>query len=135
MSRYVARPSLAKPPERIMELILTVNLSPVDRGLLTQIVALLQTISIKESQIMAIADDLEKEVAAQTTVEAGVEKLVANLAAAAAAAAPNNARLQAVLDTMTANDTRLAALVVANTPAPPIPVPPVTTPPATPPAA
>ncbi len=118
-----------------MELILTVNLSPADRGLLTQIVALLQTISLKESQIMAITDDLEKEVAAQTTVEAGVEKLVANLAAAAAAAAPDNARLQAVLDTMTANDTRLAALVVANTPAPPIPVPPVTTPPATPPAA
>jgi flagellar basal body P-ring protein FlgI len=107
-----------------MDLTLTVNLSPTDRALLTQIVTLLQTISKQEQHIMAVLDDLEAEVATNTTVEGSVATLIANLVAELQAAATDPARLTAILDTLKANDARLAALVVANTPAPPVPVPP-----------
>lgn len=80
-----------------------------------------------------ILSALEKEVANNTTVEGSTETLINNLAALATQAAPNNARLKAVMDTLTANDGRLAALVLANTglispsdippPAPPVAAP------------
>lgn len=79
-----------------------------------------------------VLSELEAEVANGTTVEGSVATLIGNLAAQAAAAAPDNARLQTVLATMQANDARLAALVVSNTPiASPAPVIPAPAPAAT----
>jgi hypothetical protein len=69
-----------------------------------------------ELSMVDILSQIEKEVGNNTSIESSIEQLVANFALAAQNAAPNNPRLQAVLDTMTANDARLAALVVANTP-------------------
>lgn len=77
---------------------------------------------------------LEAEVENNTSLDGpngSIPKLINNLAALAVQAAPNNARLAAVMNTLTANDQRLAALVLANTglisPSdipPPVPVPP-----------
>ena len=74
-----------------------------------------------------MAIDLTKltaEVAANTTVTTSVEALVNNLAAQIAAIPPSSdpttqAALDALVQTLNANDTGLAAAVVANTPVTP----------------
>jgi hypothetical protein len=84
----------------------------------------LKQMSTTEKQVLA---DLQTEVQANTTVVGSVQALVQNLAtqlAAAIQAAQNAgvstedlAAFQAVHDSLAANDTALANLVIANTPA------------------
>lgn len=78
---------------------------------------------LMELGMVDLLTQLEAEVGNNTTLEGSIETLVGNFVAAAQAASPNNPRLQGLLDTMKANDSRLAALVIANTPvASPAPV-------------
>src|SRR3972149_7676669 len=75
---------------------------------------------IKRQEIaMGIAQDLEDEVAAQSTVIGGVEVLVTNLIEEIRAAGTDKTKLEAVLVAAQANKTRLGALTAANTPANP----------------
>jgi hypothetical protein len=96
-----------------------VEFGPTAEALITRAVVALESLAKTENKIMAVLDDLEAEVANQTTVEASVEALLANLATAIQNAGPDQARLQAVLDTIKTNDSKLAAAVAANTPAAP----------------
>lgn len=70
---------------------------------------------------MAILDDLEAKVAAETTVEASAIKLLTELSAELKAAVASNdpTRIQAVITTLDANNAALAAAITANTPAAP----------------
>jgi ABC-type glycerol-3-phosphate transport system substrate-binding protein len=80
---------------------------------------------------MAVLDELTADVEANSDVVASVEALVAGFAerlAAAIAAGADPAVLQALHDELTANTARLAAAVVAGTPAAPTPAPPVVEP-------
>jgi hypothetical protein len=90
----------------------------------------LRKITNSEKVIMSVLDEIEAEVASNTSVVGSVEILVQNMTAkiqeqtdALAAAGVDTTRMQAVLDAIKANDTRLGALVTANTQAPPEPVP------------
>ena len=90
----------------------------------------LRKITNSEKVIMSVLDEIEAEVASNTSVVGSVETLVQNMTAkiqeqtdALAAAGVDTTRMQAVLDAIKSNDTRLGALVTANTPAPPEPVP------------
>jgi hypothetical protein len=85
-------------------------------GRLEDIKALLAIGNQTEHRIMGILDDIEAEVQQSTTVEGSIEALVSNLVAAAEANKTDPVRLQAVLDTLKANDGRLAKLVTDNTP-------------------
>ena len=62
-------------------------------------------------------DALTAEVANNTTVEKSALAMLQGLAAQLAAAGTDPAKLQALRDTLAANDTELAAAVAANTPA------------------
>lgn len=68
---------------------------------------------------MALLDDLEAEVRADTDVNSSASKLLSRLATLLQEAkdSGNPARLQAVIDSMKANNASLAADVAANTPA------------------
>lgn len=81
---------------------------------------------------MAAIDDLKAEVARNTTVEQSAVALMAGISAqlAAAIASGDMTQVQAVADTLKANDDALAAAVAANTPAvaPASPVAPVVPP-------
>ena len=109
-----------------MELILTTNLSPTDRGLLTQIVALLQTISNQESKMATAMDDLNTAV---TTLAANFGTLdtaiQAELAAITAALASNNtagiAAAVTSIGTVSAKMAADAAALTASLPAPVVP--------------
>lgn len=68
---------------------------------------------------MTIAQDLEDEVAAESTVITSVEQVVQNLVDAIKNAGTDQVKLKAVLDAAVANKTRLGALVAAGTPANP----------------
>ena len=70
---------------------------------------------------MAAIDDLTTEVANNTTVEKSALALIQGFAAQLAAAGTDPAKLQALRDTLAANDAELAAAVTANTPAAPTP--------------
>src|SRR5215216_2667056 len=90
----------------------------------------LRKITNSEKVIMSVLDEIEAEVASNTSVVGSVETLVQNMTAkiqeqtdALAAAGVDTTRLQSVLDAIKSNDTRLGALVNTNTPAPPEPVP------------
>jgi hypothetical protein len=74
------------------------------------------TINMERRQMAAI-DDLEAEVARETTVVDSILALVTKLLADIEAAKTDPARIQALVDTVRANDDRLAAAVTANTPA------------------
>lgn len=96
---------------------------------------LLERVERERHHMDDILTQLEAEVGNNTTLDGpngSVVQLINNLAALATQAAPNNARLTAIMNTLTANDQRLAALVVANTPiASPNPVIPPPAPPQT----
>jgi hypothetical protein len=90
----------------------------------------LRKITNSEKVIMSVLDEIEAEVASNTSVVGSVEILVQNMTAkiqeqtdGLAAAGVDTTRMQAVLDAIKSNDTRLGALVNTNTPAPPEPVP------------
>lgn len=68
---------------------------------------------------MTIAQDLEDEVAAQSTVIGSVETVVTNLVDAVRACGTDQAQLTRVLDAAVANKARLGALAAAGTPANP----------------
>ncbi len=61
-------------------------------------------------------DDLTAEVARNTTVEKSALALIQGFAAALAAAGTDPVKLQALRDSLAANDDELAAAVEANTP-------------------
>jgi hypothetical protein len=84
---------------------------------LDSIVSLLQIGNQTGGKIMGILDDIEAEVQESTSVEGSIEALISNLVDAAEANKTDPVRLQAVLDTLRANDGRLAKLVTDNTPA------------------
>jgi len=108
----------------------------------SQIIALLRTLHYKvdflhtqlvniQMELKMAADKLsalEADVADTDTVVGSIETLVTNLVAelsAAQGSPDSDARIQAVIDKLDANKSRLAALVTANTPADPgTPVPP-----------
>lgn len=100
--------------------------NPQLEALLRQVNDKIDLILSQQETIMTIAQDLEDEVAAETTVVASVEQVVQNLVDAIKNAGTDQAKLQAVLASAVANKTRLAALVEANTPVPnPTPPPPI----------
>ena len=70
---------------------------------------------------MAALDDLQAEVARNTSVEASAVTLIQGLAAQIAAATANNdtAALAKLTSDLSASADALAAAVTANTPAPP----------------
>ena len=70
---------------------------------------------IKEK--LMVLDDLEAAVARETTVVDSVLALVSKLLADIEANKTDPVRLQAIVDTVRANDDKLSAAVVANTPA------------------
>lgn len=86
-------------------------------GLLRGMDQKLDVLINQQEILMAIAQDLENEVAAETAVITSVEQVVQNLVDAVKAAGPDQVKLKAVLDAAVANKTRLGALVAANTPA------------------
>lgn len=67
---------------------------------------------------MADLTAIQAEVTNETTVVASVVKLVNSLADQITAAGTDPAALQAIVDTMRANDTALADAVTAHTPTP-----------------
>lgn len=72
-------------------------------------------------------DDLTKQVAANTTVIEGAVSLIAGLRQQIIDAGTDPAKLQALTDSMAAEDAKLSAALVDNTPAaPPVVVPPTT---------
>ena len=79
----------------------------------------LARLSNDEGTIMAAIDDLKAEVARNTTVEQSALTLITGLSSqlAAAIASGDMGQVQAVADTLKANDDQLAAAVAANTPA------------------
>jgi hypothetical protein len=100
-----------------MELILTVNLSPTDRGLLTQIVALLQTISTQETKIMVAIDDLNTAlttlVANFTTLDTAIQAEL--VAITAALASGNTAAIEAAVTNIGTVSGKMAADAAALT--------------------
>lgn len=66
---------------------------------------------------MALLDDLEAKVDAVTSVEQSAITLLQELSDALKAAGTDPVRLQAIVDKLDADQTALAAAVVANTPA------------------
>lgn len=72
-----------------------------------------------QEKMMAQIDDLEAELARNTSVDESVLALITNLLAQIEAAKTDPARIQAVIDKFRANDDSLAAAVAANTPAAP----------------
>jgi len=70
---------------------------------------------------MAAIDDLLADVQDESTVVASVEQLLTNLSAMLANAGNNPAALAAIKAVVDSNKSRLAAAVVANTPASPTP--------------
>jgi hypothetical protein len=79
----------------------------------------LAAVLAEEQSIMAAIDDLEAEVAQDTTVEQSAITLIDGIAAQIAAAGTDPTRLAAVQATLANNRTALAAAVAANTPAAP----------------
>jgi hypothetical protein len=88
------------------------------------VLALLKRMSNQENTMAIDLTKLTAEVAANTSVTTSVEALVTSLAAQIAAIPPSNdpatqAALDALVQTLNANDTGLAAAVTANTPVTP----------------
>lgn len=81
--------------------------------------AKLTQILSKETQTMALIDDLTADVTAQTTVVGSAVTLLQGLKAALDAAGTDPAKLQAIKDGLDANTKTLADAVAANTPAAP----------------
>lgn len=88
---------------------------------IAQLKRMLRHVIKTEHKIMAVIDDLEAEVARETTVVDSVLALVTKLLADIEAAKTDPARIQAVVDQFRANDDKLAAAVAANTPGAPTP--------------
>jgi hypothetical protein len=81
----------------------------------------LNNIERKLSNMAGELDALTAEVANNTTVEKSALALIQGFAAQLAAAGTDPVKLQALADTLKANDTELAAAVAQNTPAAPAP--------------
>ena len=96
-----------------------VTIDPDQFALITSrldaIVAQLKTLNRMETNVMSVLDDIEAEVAKQTSVEGSVETLISNLAQAVKSAGTDPARLNAILTALKNNDERLAQLVADNT--------------------
>jgi hypothetical protein len=93
---------------------------------LDQIIALLNTVLTRETTIMATIDDVQSSVNSEKTVIDSAVTLLNNLTAMLQAAQNTGdpAKVQAVIDSITAQTQELAAAVQANTPAaPPAPTP------------
>lgn len=91
---------------------------PVSKALLLEILGRVKSIETKENTEMALIDDLQAEVATNTSVEQSAVQLLQNLKAQLDAAGTDPVKLQAIKDALTTNDQALAAAVAANTPAP-----------------
>lgn len=74
-----------------------------------------------ERHAMALIDDLTAAAAAQSSVDDSIEALLDGIAKqlADALAANNPAAIQAVIDTLTANQAKVTAAIVRNTPVTP----------------
>lgn len=97
-----------------------------DRSNIQSILAIVQGLASKGTQIMASLADITAAVAAETTVEQSVITLLGTLSSDLTAAIANNdpAAMQAIVTTLNNNAAALAAAVTANTPAPtPAPAP------------
>lgn len=81
------------------------------------ILNLLNKIVKGEEKIMAILDDLEAQVAANTDAEASAVLLLGQLHELLVAAGTDPAKLQALKDKLATSKEALAAAIVANTPA------------------
>lgn len=98
-----------------MRLDVYTNLSPQLEARLRGIDKKLDLIRNLLEKIMGIAQDLEDEVAAETSVIASVEQTVQNLIDEVRAAGTDRTKLEAVLTAAQANKARLGALAAANT--------------------
>lgn len=78
---------------------------------------LLHTINQKENYIMSKIDDLNTAVSEESTVIDSTVTLLTNLTQMIKAAGTDPAKLDALMTSITANKTKLADAVVANTPA------------------
>lgn len=95
---------------------------------------LFQQLIHNQEKIMALIDDLEAKAAAQTTVDDSIIQLLTTVHDELVAANANNPRVQAVIDMLGNEQTRIASAVTANTdqpappPSPPAPPPPTPAP-------
>jgi hypothetical protein len=93
-------------------------------GKLDQILAVVQTLQAKETQIMIDLTALTAQVAQNTSVEASAVTLIQGIAAELAAAQTDPAAVAALAAQLNTSATALAAAITANTPAaPPAPAP------------
>jgi hypothetical protein len=90
-----------------------------DSAALRRIERKLDLLLKKENLIMSTLDTLTAEVANNTSVEQSAVTLLGNLKAELDAAGTDPVALKALSDQLAANDTALAAAIVANTPAAP----------------
>lgn len=95
------------------------HVAPELMGRLRSIEHKIDLILTNQEKAMTIAQDLEDEVAAQTTVIGSVEVVVQNLIDEIRVAGTDKTKLEAVLVAAQQNKTRLGALVAAGTPANP----------------
>ena len=98
-----------------------------DSQKLDQILTRLGAIQAQEAIMAATLDDTLAAVTAESTVDDSIITLLNGLAAqikAGGLSAADAAKVQAIFDQATANSTKIAAAVTANTPpAPPAPTP------------
>lgn len=98
------------------------TISQIAREVAAQLQPQLTKLTQQETTIMADLSALQAEVAKNTTIEQSAITLIQGLAAQIQAAGTDPAKLQAIVDQLTANDAALAAAVTANTtPAPTTP--------------
>jgi chromosome segregation ATPase len=86
-----------------------------------QVLTVLAAIQSKEEEMSKELDDLEVQVAQNTTVEEGAVTLLNGLAAQIEALKNDPVKLQALATSLKASGDDLAAAVAANTPAAPTP--------------
>lgn len=83
---------------------------------LDRIIDMLGTLVVQGDKMSAQLDALTAQVASNTTVIDSAITLINGLAAAIVAAGTDPVKLQALTDALTAEDTKLAAAITANTP-------------------
>lgn len=92
---------------------------PADGRKLDQILNILAAGLANQEKIMALIDDLQADVAANTSAVGSAITLLGNLKAALDAAGTDPVKLQAIKDALEKNSADLSAAVAANTPAAP----------------
>lgn len=92
---------------------------PAEGRKLDSIINALSSIAVKVNKAMALIDDVQAGVAANTDAIESAITLLGNLKSLLDAAGTDPVKLQAIKDTLASEDAKLAAAVVANTPAAP----------------